>query len=132
MDKYPLNPGHCLILPRRHTPLFWDLSSEEIADLFSILAEARGLIDKKFSPDGYNIGVNVGAVAGQTIDHVHVHLISATGAMTTTPGRGEVDLPRAGGVLGNVTRPNWTAVRSKTVEPGDGSRRSLRAESAIG
>lgn len=88
MDKYPLNPGHCLILPRRHTPLFWDLSSEEIADLFSILAEARGLIDKKFSPDGYNIGVNVGAVAGQTIDHVHVHLIPRY--------RGDDDDPRGG------------------------------------
>jgi diadenosine tetraphosphate (Ap4A) HIT family hydrolase len=88
MDKYPLNPGHCLILPRRHTPLFWDLSSEEIADLFSVLAEARGLIDKKFSPDGYNIGVNVGPVAGQTIDHVHVHLIPRY--------RGDDDDPRGG------------------------------------
>ena len=88
MDKYPLNPGHCLVLPRRHTPLFWDLSSEEISDIFSVLAEARGLIDEKFSPDGYNIGVNVGAAGGQTIDHVHVHLIPRY--------RGDDDDPRGG------------------------------------
>ncbi len=75
MDKYPLNPGHCLILPRRHTPQLWDLSGPEAATLFALLTRARRLIDEKFAPDGYNIGVNVGEAAGQTIGHVHIHLI---------------------------------------------------------
>lgn len=88
MDRYPLNPGHCLILPRRHTPLFWDLTVEETATLFEVLAQARKLIEEKFAPDGYNIGVNVGDAAGQTIGHVHVHLIPRY--------RGDDDDPRGG------------------------------------
>ncbi len=88
MDRYPLNPGHCLVLPRRHTPLFWDLSPEETAAVFGVLAQARDLIDEKFAPDGYNIGVNVGDAAGQTIGHVHVHLIPRY--------RGDDDDPRGG------------------------------------
>ena len=88
MDRYPLNPGHCLVLPRRHTPLFWDLSPGETAAVFGVLAQARDLIDEKFAPDGYNIGVNVGDAAGQTIGHVHVHLIPRY--------RGDDDDPRGG------------------------------------
>jgi ATP adenylyltransferase len=75
LDKYPLSPGHCLILPRRHVPLFWDLSRSELAALFDLVSEAKAVVDERFQPGGYNIGVNVGEVAGQTIQHVHIHLI---------------------------------------------------------
>lgn len=74
-DKYPLSPGHCLVLPRRHVPLFWDLSPSELTALFSLLSEAKAIVDERYQPGGYNIGVNVGEVAGQTIQHVHIHLI---------------------------------------------------------
>lgn len=82
--QVPLNPGHCLILPRRHTPLFWDLTVEETATLFEVLAQARKLIEEKFAPDGYNVG----DAAGQKIGHVHVHLIPRY--------RGDDDDPRGG------------------------------------
>jgi galactose-1-phosphate uridylyltransferase len=65
LDKYPLSPGHCLILPRRHVPLFWDLSRSELAALFDLVSEAKAVVDERFQPGGYNIGVNVGEVAGQ-------------------------------------------------------------------
>jgi diadenosine tetraphosphate (Ap4A) HIT family hydrolase len=74
-DKYPVNPGHLLILPFRHIATWFEANSEEKSALLALLEEARQLLDERFSPQGYNIGINVGAAAGQTIMHLHVHLI---------------------------------------------------------
>ena len=74
-DAYPVSPGHTLLIPKRHTGSFFDLSEQERIDLFTLLDGAKLVLDKEFHPHGYNIGINDGAAAGQTVPHLHVHLI---------------------------------------------------------
>lgn len=74
-DSYPASPGHTLVIPRRHVASFFDLTPEEINACMELISEERKLLDEEFSPDGYNIGVNVGQAAGQSIYHVHIHII---------------------------------------------------------
>ncbi len=74
-DSYPVSPGHSLIIPFRHCASFFDLTSEEVAACMELLVQERTALDDEFKPDGYNFGVNVNAAAGQSIFHVHIHLI---------------------------------------------------------
>ena len=74
-DGYPISPGHSLIIPKRHVASWFDLTEEESADLWQHLRKAKTGLDAEFNPDGYNIGINEGAAAGQTVFHLHVHLI---------------------------------------------------------
>lgn len=74
-DAYPVSEGHCLIIPCRHISSFSDASWDEKASLLSNMEEARKLINDAFNPQGFNIGINDGAVAGQTVAHMHIHLI---------------------------------------------------------
>ncbi|MEI6601436.1 MAG: HIT family protein [Comamonadaceae bacterium] len=74
-DAYPISAGHTLIIPRRHTGSFFDLSAEERTDLLSLLDRAKAVLEVEFAPHGYNIGINDGAAAGQTVPHLHIHLI---------------------------------------------------------
>jgi diadenosine tetraphosphate (Ap4A) HIT family hydrolase len=74
-DAFPLTPGHTLIVPRRHEPDFLALSGDEHAAIWRLVAPVRDIIDRQHRPQGYNVGVNVGAAAGQTVDHAHLHLI---------------------------------------------------------
>jgi HIT domain len=68
-------PGHTLIIPRRHVGSFFEITDAERADLISLLAAARGDLDRQFHPAGYNVGMNDGAATGQTVPHLHIHLI---------------------------------------------------------
>ncbi len=74
-DKFPVSKGHTLIIPFRHVETFFDASKEEKIAIIDLIDEVKKILDKKFSPDGYNIGVNVGKAAGQTIMHLHIHVI---------------------------------------------------------
>jgi diadenosine tetraphosphate (Ap4A) HIT family hydrolase len=74
-DSYPVSPGHTLIVPRRHVASFFDTTAEEQAQILEALRAAKEALDKELAPAGYNIGVNDGAAAGQTVPHLHVHLI---------------------------------------------------------
>lgn len=74
-DKYPVSKGHVLIVPKRHASSVFDATLEEMASVGELLKKVKEQLDERFHPDGYNIGVNVGAVAGQTIFHWHVHII---------------------------------------------------------
>jgi len=74
-DSNSLAPGHVIVVPRRHVADFFDMTAEEQAAVVALLNEARRLVQAKHSPDGYNVGVNVGKAAGQSRMHVHVHLI---------------------------------------------------------
>lgn len=74
-DGFPVSPGHALLIPRRHVATLFDASREERVTLFDALEAVRAIIDERYRPDGYNIGINHGAAAGQTIFHLHLHLI---------------------------------------------------------
>jgi diadenosine tetraphosphate (Ap4A) HIT family hydrolase len=74
-DAYPVSPGHTLIVPRRHVGSFFDASDDERTALLDLLARTKAILDQEHSPAGYNIGINDGAAAGQTIAHLHIHLI---------------------------------------------------------
>lgn len=87
-DAFPVAPGHMLIIPKRHFPSFFDASEDEREALFELVHDARILLDQRYHPDGYNIGVNVGKAAGQTIMHAHIHLIPRRFGDVTDPRGG--------------------------------------------
>jgi diadenosine tetraphosphate (Ap4A) HIT family hydrolase len=74
-DGFPVSRGHTLIIPRRHVGSFFDITVEERTALFAQLDNAKATLDTEFAPDGYNIGINDGQAAGQTVMHLHMHLI---------------------------------------------------------
>lgn len=92
-DGFPVSPGHALIIPKRHVSSFFDLTKEEQLDLLKLADDVKLIIEEKYHPDGYNIGVNVGEAAGQSVFHVHMHLIPRY--------YGDVSNPR-GGVRGVI------------------------------
>ena len=74
-EKNSLSRGHIIIAPRRHVPDFFEMTLSEQVAVVELLNHTRKLIQAQHSPDGYNIGVNVGRAAGQSRMHVHIHLI---------------------------------------------------------
>lgn len=74
-DRYPVSPGHLLIIPSRHVADFFVTTVEERNAMLALADEARALLEREYHPDGCNLGINVGAAAGQTIFHVHLHVI---------------------------------------------------------
>lgn len=74
-DAFPVSPGHTLVIPKRHMGSFFDLCDDERNGLMALLAEARLGTEAEFAPAGYNIGINDGPAAGQTVPHLHIHLI---------------------------------------------------------
>jgi len=92
-DKYPVSKGHTLIVPHRHVSDFFDLTLDERTAIFELVDKTKVLLDKEHQSDGYNIGINVGEAAGQTVWHVHVHVIPRYA--------GDMDEPR-GGVRGVI------------------------------
>ena len=74
-DRFPVSPGHSLVIPKRHVGSFFDTSHNEREALLELLDQAKGAADAEFHPDGFNVGINDGAAAGQTVPHLHIHLI---------------------------------------------------------
>jgi diadenosine tetraphosphate (Ap4A) HIT family hydrolase len=74
-DAFPVNPGHTLLIPRRHVASWFETSREERLAILELVDETRNQLDAESRPDGYNIGINAGEPAGQTVMHLHVHLI---------------------------------------------------------
>jgi diadenosine tetraphosphate (Ap4A) HIT family hydrolase len=87
-DKYPVQKGHVLIVPKRHIASYFEATEEEITAIHRLLHEGKEKLDQEFAPDGYNIGVNVGSYGGQTVMHLHVHLIPRY--------KGDIEDPRGG------------------------------------
>jgi diadenosine tetraphosphate (Ap4A) HIT family hydrolase len=92
-DGFPVNLGHALIIPKRHVANFFELSAEERMACFDLVSEVQLTLASAYRPDGYNVGININEAGGQTIFHVHIHLIPRY--------RGDVEQPR-GGVRGVI------------------------------
>lgn len=93
LDQFPVSLGHALIIPKRHTPHYFELTKEEVLASYEAIQSVKKILDETYHPDGYNIGMNAGASAGQTIFHLHIHLIPRY--------EGDVENPR-GGVRGVI------------------------------
>ncbi|HYB49474.1 MAG TPA: HIT domain-containing protein [Burkholderiaceae bacterium] len=87
-DAYPVSPGHTLIVPRRHVGSYFELSHLERQAMNELLDQAQKDLANRLQPDAYTIGINDGPAAGQSIPHVHIHLIPRF--------RGDRDNPRGG------------------------------------
>jgi diadenosine tetraphosphate (Ap4A) HIT family hydrolase len=74
-DGFPVNEGHMLIITKRHMENFFHTTEDEKKAIFDLVSMCKILLDEKYNPDGYNIGMNCGASAGQTVMHTHIHLI---------------------------------------------------------
>lgn len=92
-DEYPVNPGHILIIPKRHFQSIFEINLIEFLELWKAVFYAKRLINNIHKPDGYNLGINDGEVAGQSIMHFHIHLIPRY--------KNDVEEPR-GGVRGVI------------------------------
>ena len=92
-DRYPVSLGHMLIIPKRHVASYFELTDAEVNAMHTMLLEMKDVVQALYKPDGFNIGVNVGEAAGQSIFHVHMHLIPRY--------TGDVEYPR-GGVRGVI------------------------------
>ncbi len=87
-DNNSLSKGHVLAVPRRHVADFFDMTAAEKAAILSLLDRAKAHIAREHSPDGYNIGVNIGKAGGQSRMHVHVHLIPRYAGDVPNPSGG--------------------------------------------
>ena len=92
-DTYPVSNGHCLVITRRHVGEYFQATAEEKAAIWELVDQVKPIIDRDFGPDGYNVGVNIGAAAGQSIPHLHIHVIPRYA--------GDVENPQ-GGVRGVI------------------------------
>jgi len=74
-DNFPVSKGHAEVIPKRHVASFFDLSDEEVLAIYKLAGETKEIIVAKYHPDAFNIGINEGEAAGQTVHHLHIHLI---------------------------------------------------------
>jgi diadenosine tetraphosphate (Ap4A) HIT family hydrolase len=87
-DAYPVSDGHALVIPRRHVASAGDLTEAEVTAIWQLLQEMREVVRQRHRPDAFNIGVNDGPVAGQTVNHAHFHLIPRYGGDRADPRGG--------------------------------------------
>lgn len=87
-DGFPLTNGHTLLIPKRHIQSFFEITETERSAIFTLLDIAKKKLDQEYSPDAYNIGINDGEYAGQTVQHLHIHLIPRY--------KGDAEDPRGG------------------------------------
>lgn len=98
LDGFPVSDGHALVIPKRHVESLWEMTTEEYTDAFCLVRRTKDILQEKFQPQGFNVGVNCGEAAGQTVFHAHIHIIpryvgdveSPTGGVRQIiPGKGK-------------------------------------------
>ena len=87
-DGFPVSEGHALVIPKAHVASIYDLPAQDLQELWNLVAKVRQELQIKYSPDAFNIGVNDGFAAGQTVPHAHIHVIPRK--------KGDVADPRGG------------------------------------
>lgn len=92
-DGFPVSQGHILVIPKKHFSNYFEADQKTKDELWKLIDECKEIVDKKLNPDGYNIGINCGEAAGQTVMHLHIHLIPRY--------KGDIENPR-GGVRGVI------------------------------
>lgn len=92
-DKYPVNKGHLLIVSFRHFDNYFNATKDEKILILDLIDKSKEFLKVNYNPDGYNIGINCGETAGQTVMHFHCHVIPRY--------RGDIENPR-GGVRGVI------------------------------
>ena len=113
-DSYPVSPGHVLVITKRVVPTFFECSGEEQSALMDLVGEVKRLLDQRLDPkpDGYNVGFNCGDAAGQTVPHVHVHVIPRySGDMPDPRGGVRHVIPEKGNYLVGPGAASQTAPR---------------------
>jgi ATP adenylyltransferase len=97
LDSYPVANGHALVIPKRHVATIWDLAAKEYADVFDLVRQVKEILQNQYNPQGFNVGVNSGEAAGQSVPHAHIHVIPRYvgdvpnprgGVRNVIPGRG--------------------------------------------
>ena len=108
-DRFPVSPGHVLVITRRVVPTYFECTTAEQAAVMKLVGEVKRLLDERLDPkpDGYNVGFNAGAAAGQTVPHVHVHVIPRySGDMPDPRGGVRHVIPEKGNYLvGSLPAP---------------------------
>lgn len=110
-DTYPVSPGHTLVITKRHAETWFDATADERSSVLALVEEVKSSLDYDLHPDGYNIGINIGEAAGQTVPHLHMHVIPRFS--------GDLDDPTGGVRLvvpdkGNYRRPGFVPSSPKT------------------
>jgi superfamily II DNA or RNA helicase/diadenosine tetraphosphate (Ap4A) HIT family hydrolase len=118
-DKFPVSQGHVLVVPFRQISTWWEAEKTEQTDVMELVREVKEILDAEFNPTGYNIGFNSGEDAGQTIDHLHVHVIPRY--------KGDVEDPRGG--IRHVIPRKGNYLQPLLENSGEASSRLLNAES---
>ena len=104
-DGYPVSPGHALIIPKRHVASYFDLTNHEREAMNVMLQYVKQKVDERYYPDGYNVGIDVNEAAGQSVFHVHMHLIPRY--------KGDVENPK-GGVRGVIPeKQKYSTIKDK-------------------
>jgi diadenosine tetraphosphate (Ap4A) HIT family hydrolase len=87
-DNFPVSRGHALVIPRRHVLSIWEMRDEEYADVFLLVRKVREILQGRFGTDAFNVGVNCGELAGQSVWHAHIHVIPRYPGDTPSPRGG--------------------------------------------
>src|SRR5260370_26592875 len=117
-DGFRVSPGHALVVPRRVIATWWEATDDERADILALVDEVKRQLDAELQPDGYNVGFNAGAAAGQTVGHLHIHVIPRY--------RGDVPDPRGGVRHVIPSMANYLKPVTEPYAPVDGQDRLLR------
>tara|TARA_B100002052_G_scaffold171765_1_gene156360 strand:- start:1412 stop:1807 length:396 start_codon:yes stop_codon:yes gene_type:complete len=88
LDLYPLSEGHTLVIPKVHMEDYFRLSTQQTNSIWSLVAETKEYLEESHKPDGFNVGINIGSAAGQTVNHCHIHVIPRY--------QGDIEDPRGG------------------------------------
>ncbi len=108
-DGFPVTPGHTLVISRRVVATWFDATREEQLAILDLVEVVKRQLDEEFHPAGYNVGFNVGEHAGQTVMHLHVHIIPRYEGDMDDPTGGVRNVIRGMATTSGSQRPRWSS-----------------------